>query len=158
MLVANVDLKIPAGATRHYHKATYKTPVPVTLLDATPHMHVLGRELKATAHQPDGQTVPLIWVKDWDFYWQDNYVYTEGVRLPAGTTIEVECWYDNSSTNLLNPHDPPQDVRWGDYSIDEMGICYFQATADNWDDFRRLGESVRNFFDREWQRYQRSRK
>ncbi|HVV98828.1 MAG TPA: redoxin domain-containing protein, partial [Planctomycetaceae bacterium] len=41
MLVANVDLKIPAGARRHYHKASYKTPVAITLLDATPHMHVL---------------------------------------------------------------------------------------------------------------------
>lgn len=154
-MVANVDLEIPAKASRHLHRASLTVPVETMLLDVTPHMHVLGKEIRVTAYPPGAEAVPLIWIKNWDFYWQAHYVYAEPITLPAGTRIDLECWFDNSANNELNPNSPPRTVRWGDFSTDEMAICYFQMTARRWDDFLELTKSNQEYFDREWQRYQK---
>lgn len=130
LLVLNLDLKIPSGANRHHHRASFTLPKSTLLLDAAPHMHLLGREVKAVAHLPDGSTKPLIWIRDWDFDWQEQYVFAEPLRLPAGTKIVVDCYFDNSSGNPLNPSSPPKPVRWGGQTKDSMGICHFQFTCD----------------------------
>ena len=146
IMVADIDLHISAGAARHHHHAELEIPADIIVFDATPHMHVLGKEIKAVAHRPDGTTEPLIWIRDWDFYWQDNYVYRNPVSLPAGTRIELDCWFDNSTNNPLNPNSPPRDVHWGDFSTDEMAICYFQVTTNTWDDYVMLNEHATKYF------------
>lgn len=132
--VLNGGLKIPAGESRHEHRASYTLPVDAILLDAAPHMHLLGRAMKATATLPEGEVKPLIWIKDWDFNWQGQYLYREPVRLPKGTRIDVMAWYDNSAENPLNPHSPPRTVTWGDATQDEMGICHFRYTCETYAD------------------------
>jgi AhpC/TSA family len=154
IMVANVDLAIPAGKSRHHHHAEYTVPVNTIVFDATPHMHVLGQEIKAVAFLPGGTELPLIWIRDWDFYWQDNYVYKKPLQLPSGTRIELDCWFDNSDENPLNPNSPPQDVSWGDFSTDEMGICYFQATTETWDDYVTLNQHATEYFAALWTEYQ----
>ena len=146
IMVADIDLHISAGAARHHHHAELEIPADIIVFDATPHMHVLGKEIKAVAHRPDGTTEPLIWIRDWDFYWQDNYVYRNPVSLPAGTRIELDCWFDNSTNNPLNPNSPPRDVHWDDFSTDEMAICYFQVTTNTWDDYVMLNEHATKYF------------
>ena len=59
--------------------------------------------MKIDAHLPDGSTVPLIWIKDWDFNWQGAYTYASPVKLPKGTRIDLEYTYDNSEKNPRNP-------------------------------------------------------
>ena len=157
IMVANVDLKIPAGTTSHIHRAEYTLPVTTTIFDCTPHMHVLGKHVEVTATKPDGQRIPLIRISDWDFYWQDNYVLANPLTLPTGTKIEMTCWYDNSAGNLLNPHNPPRDVYWGDDSTDEMGVCYFQATAQSANDYFKLNKHALNYFERQWQKFQQAK-
>src|SRR5690606_20363865 len=122
--VLNLDLEIPAGARRHHHQASYTLPENVTLFDAAPHMHLLGRETKAVAHLPDGSTKPLVWIRKWDFDWQEQYQFAEPIRLPRGTRIVADFYYDNSEENPLNPNSPPQRVRWGSQTKDSMGICH----------------------------------
>ena len=158
IMVANVDLAIPAGECRHHHSASYTLPVETIVLDATPHMHTLGREIKVEAFLPDGKKRPLVWIRDWDFNWQENYVFKEPIGLPAGTRIQLDCWYDNSRENPLNPNSPPQKVRWGDFSNDEMGICYFQVTTQTMEDYETLARHSVKYFDRLWQRDQANRK
>ena len=146
IMVSDVDLEIPAGEPRHHFHAEYRVPVATTLLDATPHMHLLGREMKVIARHPDGRVQPLIWIDDWDFYWQDGYQYRVPIRLPAGTVIEMDAWYDNSISNPLNPNSPPRMTRFGEGSDDEMGICYFQVAADSHADLVSLTKhSVRYY-------------
>ena len=130
IMVMNLDLEIPAGATRHHHQASFTLPETATLFDAAPHMHLLGREMKAVAHLPDGSTEPLVWIRDWDFNWQEQYEFADPVRLPKGTRIVVDCYYDNSQDNPHNPNSPPIPVHWGGQTKDCMGICHFQFTCD----------------------------
>ncbi|HYM09877.1 MAG TPA: hypothetical protein VEU62_04050, partial [Bryobacterales bacterium] len=38
-------------------------------------------------------------------------------------------WFDNSADNIRNPHDPPQPVRWGEQTTDEMCIAFIQCAT-----------------------------
>ncbi|MEQ9411284.1 MAG: redoxin family protein [Fuerstiella sp.] len=154
ILVADVNLHIPANAKSHHHHAEWVLPVNTWLLDATPHMHTLGKKIQAIAYRPDGTSEPLIRIDDWDFYWQDSYTFEQPVSLPAGTRIELDCWFDNSEDNPLNPHDPPQAVYWGDFSDDEMAICYFQATTFDYDDYVTLNRATSEYFQQMYEAYQ----
>ena len=70
--------------TRSRCRATF------SVYSAMAHAHYLAKEMKATATLPDGSTKPLIWIHDWDFNWQDSYVYKEPFTLPKGTRIDVD--------------------------------------------------------------------
>ena len=130
LFVANMDLEIPAGTSRYHHAARYMLPADVTLYSVLPHMHLLGRRVRATARRPDGRVEPLIAIEDWDFNWQSVYHLARPLALPAGTLIEFDVWYDNTAGNPQNPHDPPRTVRWGEGSDDEMGVLYLNVVAD----------------------------
>lgn len=151
--VMNKALDIPAGAQRHHHRATFTLPAAATLLDAAPHMHLLGREMKATATLPNGKVKPLVWVQDWNFNWQGQYIYVDPVRLPKGTVITVDGWFDNSEGNPLNPHSPPQPIRWGEQTRDEMSLCHFRYLCDSESDLLTVNASYRAYVT-EQQRHQ----
>lgn len=123
------DIHIPAGAASHLIKASLEIPVPVTLLGTTPHMHYIGKAMKATAVLPSGQVISLISIRDWDFKWQGQYRFAKPIDLPAGTRIDMEAVYDNSDSNPHNPNTPPKPVEWGEQTTNEMAICFFEYTS-----------------------------
>ncbi|MEM9985512.1 MAG: hypothetical protein AAF804_10490, partial [Bacteroidota bacterium] len=82
----------------------------ISLLTLNPHMHLLGTSFKAWALSPQGDTIPLIHIPEWDFRWQYFYTFSRPLRLPAGSVIEVAATYDNTADNPNNPHHPPQLV------------------------------------------------
>ena len=126
----NVFLRIPAGAKNH--KQTYSQPIStdITLYGVMPHMHLLGKEMKAWAVRPDKSIIPLIHVEDWDFNWQLNYLYKEPVKIPKGSTVYVEATYDNSADNPNNPSSPPKAVNVGEKTTDEMQLLVAAYTVD----------------------------
>ncbi len=135
-------IDIPPGETNHEVFAELKLPIDVTLTAVMPHMHLLGRRLKVWATLPSGEEVPLVWVQNWDFYWQNQYVYREPVRIPKGSTVHVFGCFDNSADNPRNPSDPPQRVMLGEGSTDEMCLAIFQAVVDQPADSNRLRTAI----------------
>jgi hypothetical protein len=132
-------LYIPAGAKRHRATAeSQPLPVDANLIGIAPHMHTVGREMRVWAELPDGKSEPLIWIKDWDFNWQGSYQYERPVRLPKGTVVKLEAFYDNSADNPQNPSNPPKPVRWGEQTTDEMCLLGLQMTTDTADDLKAL--------------------
>lgn len=81
-----------------------------SLLFAWPHMHLLGRAMKAYAITPAKDTIRLIQIPSWDFNWQDIYQYRKLVHIPAGSVITVEATYDNTKNNPRNPFNPPRTI------------------------------------------------
>jgi hypothetical protein len=154
-------LAIPAGAKRFRVTSSYTMPVDVSILMILPHMHLLGREMKVTAILPDGKKRPLIWIKDWDFNWQNEYHYARPIPLPRGTKVAVEAFYDNSADNPKNPNSPPKLVRGGDTTNDEMCNCALSVIVDRPRDARVLGQDLirtrqeRILLYREWIRLSR---
>ncbi len=127
----NFGFKIPPGAARHEVKAVSTIPEDSHILVVTPHMHLLGREMKVWAELPDGTEKPLVWVKDWDFNWQNSYYLKEPLAAPKGTKIHLVAYFDNSPDNTRNPNrNTPRTVGWGEQTTDEMCVAFISATHD----------------------------
>jgi hypothetical protein len=82
----------------------------ISILTIEPHMHLLGKSFKAFAATPDGQTIPLINIPNWNFRWQYFYTFPKMVKIPKGSTIAAIGVYDNTANNPNNPFSPPQTV------------------------------------------------
>jgi hypothetical protein len=128
--VLNVNMQIPPGAERHEVTASQRISTDITALGVIPHMHLLGREIKVTATLRDGTAKPMVWIKDWDFNWQETYAFKEPLKLPAGTRIDITAYYDNSEKNPFNPNSPPKLVTWGEETTDEMCLAFVGFTVD----------------------------
>jgi hypothetical protein len=136
------DLAIPAGDPHYRIQVDFTLPIAIEATGITPHMHLLGKQMKVTATLPSGEIKPLIWIQDWDFNWQGQYVFKQPIDLPAGTKLEMEAIYDNSAANVRNPHNPPVDVHWGENTTDEMAIAFLQYASANPRDRSVIGRSL----------------
>jgi len=123
-LVLAPSIDIPAGDAHYVVKGQIVLPRDVEMVAIAPHSHYLGKEMKITAQLPDGSTVPLIWIKDWDFNWQGAYFYEKPFMLPKDTRIDLEYTFDNSENNPRNPTHPPVRVKWGEQTTDEMALAF----------------------------------
>jgi len=127
VLMFNRRIDIAPGDEQYVVKSSLVMPRDVQLFAIAPHAHYLGKEMKISAHLPDGGDKALIWIKDWDFNWQGSYQYSSPVSLPKGTRIDLEYSYDNSEKNPRNPSHPPVRVRWGEQTKDEMAVAFLSV-------------------------------
>jgi hypothetical protein len=138
---ANID--IPAGEKDFVVRDSFTTPIDLDVYGVGGHAHYLCTEMKLTATLPTGETKTVLWIDRWDFAWQERYYLEDPMRFPAGTRLDVELHYDNSSGNPANPHDPPVRVTWGRGSEDEMGAMSIEATAVRESELPKLKEAQR---------------
>ena len=136
-------IDIPPGEKEYWIEDSYDLPVAVQVLGVYPHAHYLGKQMRAFAQLPDGSRHWLVHIKEWDFNWQDEYVYREPISLPRGTRLTMQYSYDNSVGNLRNPHNPPQRVVYGPNSSDEMGDLWLQVLTQNRNDLLTLQTDYR---------------
>ena len=100
-------LQVPAGKmTKHTTQVTIGNDI--SILTVNPHMHLIGKRLKAYAVKPNGDTMKLIYIPSWQFRWQYFYTFRNPVRIPKGSAIFVEAEFDNTKNNPNNPFDPPR--------------------------------------------------
>ena len=133
------SIDIPAGAKDYAVEDSYVLPADVEATSIYPHAHYLAKDMQAKATLPDGTVKWLLWIKQWDFRWQDQYRYASPVALPAGTKLTMRIMYDNSADNPRNPHHPPQRVSWGPKSSDEMGAMWLEVQPRHPEDLAILG-------------------
>lgn len=150
LILGSLIVDIPAGHPQHEMSSSITLGADVTLVSVLPHMHLLGKEMRVTATLPEGQQKELIWIKDWNFYWQDNYLYKQPLQLPQGTKLDIYASFDNSTGNPFNPTTPPKRVLFGNGSTDEMCFAIFQFVAEDPDGQRRMQLGLRDTFMREW--------
>jgi tetratricopeptide (TPR) repeat protein len=136
-------IDIPAGHSGYVIEDRYTAPVDVDVMSIYPHAHYLAREMKVWATLPDGAEQGLLWIKDWDFRWQDQYRYETPVSLPRGTVISMRYTYDNSEANKRNPARVPNRVRYGPGSSDEMGDLWLRLLPHSRADAVVLARSYR---------------
>ncbi len=134
----NVNFSLPAGDKNIHVKAEQTLPIDVQAIGVSPHMHLIGREMKVEAHLPDGTVEPMVWIKDWDFNWQDVYGFEKPLKLPKGTRLVAEAIYDNSTDNLSNPNHPPRNIHFGEQTTDEMCLCTVGIIAEHQDQYNEL--------------------
>lgn len=128
---------IPAGAIDHPETVAEPWPVDeVSLFSIGTHMHYVGRDQLIRVQRP-GQSFEdadcLLHTPAWDFDWQRLYQIDRPLeQLPTlgpGDTLWMDCRYDNTLDNpgvaqALSEQglSEPQDVHWGDSSLDEMCV------------------------------------
>jgi len=131
MIECDELLAIPPGDSHYVVNSSFRFPFDVDVLAVYPHAHHLGKDLKATATLPDGSSLTLIHIRNWDLNWQAVYRYAKPVRLPKGTIVSMHYVYDNSDDNVVNPNHPPQLVQTGNRTRDEMAHLAFQILPRN---------------------------
>ncbi len=103
---------IPPNEVKTFHtQATIERTI--SMLSINPHMHLIGKTFWAFALKTNGDTIPLIKIKKWDFKWQYYYTFKHPVKLEAGTVIHVYGTFDNTKENPFNPFSPPQTITQG---------------------------------------------
>ncbi len=140
---AFAGLDIPAGESDYRVADSFTIPVDVEAVGIGGHAHYICRDMKMTATLPDGSVQDLLHIDDWDLDWQDRYTFREPLRLPTGTELNASLVYDNSAENPENPHDPPQRIRWGRQSTDEMGSMTLLVVPSEAKEYQQLQGAVR---------------
>jgi Flp pilus assembly protein TadD len=139
--IGSKDIDIPPGRSDYAIEDRYTLPVDVDVLSVYPHAHYLAKEMKAQATLPDGRVVPLIWIRNWNFHWQDDYRYQTPVHLPRGSVVSMHYTYDNSAANKHNPRSAPSHVIYGPQSSDEMGDLWLRLLTQTASDAVVLARS-----------------
>jgi hypothetical protein len=114
-------ISIPAGTKEYIKETSMVLPADVEAIAVNAHAHYLGKRMEMTATMPDGKKQVLLKMSDWHFAWQEDYVFKQPVKLPAGTRLDALISWDNTDANPRQHTHPPKDVRWGPRSTDEMG-------------------------------------
>jgi hypothetical protein len=139
--MADRKIDIAPGDKSYRVEQSFTAPVDVEIIGLTPHAHYLAKEMKVWAEK-DGKEIPLVWIKDWDFDWQEQYQFKTPVKIARGTKVSMVYTYDNSAENPKNPSSPPVRVRWGEQTTNEMAITFFSVVTQNHADYLKLMAAV----------------
>jgi hypothetical protein len=135
-------LDIPPGEKDFVLRDSFTLPIAIDGVGLSAHAHYIAKQMKMTATLPTGETKTLLFIKDWDFAWQDAYYFKDFVSLPKGTRLDAEIHWDNSADNPHNPSSPPVRVIWGEESKDEMGSISLLAVAHDESELGTLKNDV----------------
>lgn len=154
ILMGSEDIDISPGEKEYLVRDAYQLPADLEVRDIWAHMHMLGREVEVHAELPDGKTLPMLKISDWDYNWQETYKYRTPLRLPRGTVIRAQFRYDNSEGNPKNPNRPPKRVTLGEKTTDEMAGIWIGGFGTQVGDERIFSTANLSHY-REWPRHRR---
>jgi len=140
--LGSTKIDIPPGDAAYKVTDAFTVPVDVDAIAINPHAHYVCKEMTGYAVLPDGTRKTLIHIPNWDFNWQQLYIYPAPIRLPADTRVVMEFVYDNSAANPRNPNQPPKEVRYGPATTDEMAGLHITVTPVDPDDAEELGQAL----------------
>jgi hypothetical protein len=135
-------IDIPPGDRDYKVTDHFSIPVAVDVIAINPHAHYVCKQMYGYAVLPDGSRRTLIRISDWNFDWQQLYVYASPIRLPADTRVEMEFTYDNSAANPRNPNHPPARIVWGPGSRDEMAGLHIEVAPVREADAQELSDAL----------------
>jgi hypothetical protein len=114
---------IPAGDENHARELAFEMPLPLRLHGVMPHMHYLGQSYRMWFQDPEAEAEQCIVRSErYDFNNQLTYMFREPIEIPRRSTIGFGCTWNNSPSNPNLVVDPPQDIRYGERTDQEM--CY----------------------------------
>lgn len=125
-----IFMKIPAGEDAHKIVGSTYLQSDATMHSVMPHMHLIGKSVTVTMTPPGGKPTTLVEIKEWDYNWQETYWFKEPLKLKAGTKLDIEALFDNSSRNPNNPKSPPETVYFGEQTTNEMLFGFFGVTSE----------------------------
>lgn len=125
-IIQNWNFMLPANQVTEVSAEFSDIPVDMSVFSVFPHMHLLGESIESYGVSPENDTIPFIRINEWNFHWQQFYAFKNLVRVPANSIMYGSGVYDNTSGNVHNPNDPPENVFPGLNTTDEMFLIYYQ--------------------------------
>jgi hypothetical protein len=107
------------GATSGY--------IPGEIVGMTPHAHAWAKQMSATLQREGGQPECLLDIPRWDYGWQLDYMYQQGVPYGPDDLLHVSCNYDNTAANqplIDGERRPVQTITFGENTLNEMCLHY----------------------------------
>lgn len=121
-LIQNWSFVVPANdsitVTQKYPPSAAGIPVPFSIYGVFPHSHNTCTNILNFAYKTT-DTIPLIWIPEWDFHWQGQYTFKNMVKMPQGYRLFSSHKFDNTINNPHTP-DPNIPVSAGTNTYDEM--------------------------------------
>ncbi|HEU4388914.1 MAG TPA: cytochrome c [Blastocatellia bacterium] len=139
--IANSFFEIPPNSDHHKVTAIWKPKLDVSLKLLMPHMHYRGAAMEYKLLYPDGRSEILLNVPAYSFNWQTSYRPQTPIHVPAGSTILVTGYFDNTAKNKFNP-DPAKAVRYGEPTYDEMMMGFVDYVVDKPSTLARVDAAV----------------
>lgn len=122
-------ITIPADSLFEAILITPPTDKELSVISIQPHMHLIGEWMKVICITPLNDTIPLIYIPEWDFNWQLRYYYPKLIHIPKGSIFIAKGKYNNTTQNPKNPFSPPKEIRLGGMKTgDEMLDFYLHVT------------------------------
>ena len=112
------SLPIPANTTQTFTQ-NYALSGDISLFAVFPHSHKICTKITNYAFLGT-DTIKEIKIDNWRFDWQGYYTFPNLKKIPNNYTLHSMHFYDNTTNNLNNPHNPPQNVQAGTSTTDEM--------------------------------------
>lgn len=139
MLDGGGDYLIPPHGTlmtQGFHSFDH----PVRIDSWQPHLHLRGVAMSMEVFYPDtGKRETLSQASNWNAGWNHSHTYEDGFQplIPAGATIILTSWFDNTANNPRNP-DPDQWVGAGQRTTDEMSHAWIAVTHLDDEGYQKL--------------------
>ena len=134
--LGNREIVIPPDDAASTHVRSFRNTGSTdwVLTEIAGHMHLLGTQLRVETVRADGDVDCVLDIPQWDFDWQLMYRFAENdaVRVAPGEELRLTCVYDNTLANqplIDGERMPPQTVRWGEGTLDEMCLAYVTREA-----------------------------
>jgi hypothetical protein len=132
--LAHSGLSVAAGDPNSVQTHVFPVTTAARIEGIAPHMHLLGKSLKVELLRKSGDSECVVDVPEWDFNWQQFYLYREQQALLVlpGDELKLTCVYDNSAANqpvINGEQQEPGPVQWGEGTLDEMCLNYLLTTS-----------------------------
>lgn len=125
---AKYNFRIPAGEADYSatERINWTSSYPaIKVWGSFPHMHRLGTGYRLWIDHPDGSSECLLSGEDrYDFHNQLTYMFRDPAVVQPGDVVSFECTWDNSAENPNQTFDPPQDIRFGERTDEEMCFAF----------------------------------
>jgi mono/diheme cytochrome c family protein len=133
------DLEIPphgTAMTQGFH--TFKTPVRLDSFQPHGHFRLVAKTLEIF-YPGTGRLEMISSISNWTNNWHTSHIYDDDSAplVPAGATLVITGYYDNTRANRYNP-DPDQWVGPGSRTADEMSHAWIAVTHLDDEGYKRL--------------------
>jgi hypothetical protein len=93
----------------------------------TPHAHAWATRLTSSLTPSGGANACLVDVPRWDYGWQFDYMFEEGVKYSPTDVLHVECTFSNTADHqpiVGGAPTPVRTIKFGERTLDEMCVHY----------------------------------
>ena len=101
--IGSVVVADPAEISGRTLTLTHELTDDITVLSLLPEVDVESSDLVIEAVKPDGERIPMLWLREPDGGWPTRFWFDAPVSLPSGTVLEARATVDSAAERIPGP-------------------------------------------------------